>query len=67
MQNQLTEFSYRQNRAWRLAQGGPKYIRNDYGSAIRCTGRLQHTQSKTKYASMERTHTPMCFQVCLSS
>jgi len=63
----LTEFSYHQKRAWRLAPSGPKFTRNDYDSAIRCTGQLQHTLGEAKNASMERTHTPVCFQVALSS
>ena len=54
-------------RAWRLAPSGPKFTRNDYDSAIRCTGQLQHTLGEAKNGSMERTHTPVRFQVALSS
>ena len=56
-----------QKRAWRLAPSGPKSTRNDCGGAIRCTGQLQRTLREAKNASMERTHTPVCFQVGLSS
>ena len=45
----------------------PKSTRNDYDSVIRCTGRLQQTHEEAKNASMERTHTPVCFQVGISS
>ena len=55
------------NRSEGLLGLGPKPPRNDYDSAIRCTGRLQHTLGEAKNASMERTHTPVRFQVGLSS
>ena len=67
LKNLLTELSYHQNRAWRIAPSGPNFPINDYYSAIRCTGRLQHTPGKAKNASMEHTHTQVCFQVALFS
>ena len=45
----------------------PKFTRNDYDSTINCTGRLQITLGGHKSASMERKHTPVRFQVALSS
>ena len=51
----------------RIAPNKLKSSRKDYGNAIRCTGRLQQTQEGAKNASMERTHTPVCFHVGLSS
>ena len=42
------ELTYHQTGAWRLAPSGPKSTRNIYDSAIRCTGRLQHTLREAK-------------------
>ena len=67
LKNYLTELSYHQNLAWRLAPSGFKSTINDYDSTIRCTGRLQHTQEEAKNASMERAHTPVCTKVGLFS
>ena len=67
LKNKLTELSYHQNRAWLLAPSGPNSPRYDYDSAIKWTGRLQHTLGEAKNASMERTHTPVRFQFGLSS
>ena len=53
--------------AWRIAPNKLKSPSNDYDSAIGCTGRLQNILSEAKNASMERTHTPMCFQLGLFS
>ena len=66
---------------WKLAHGAqlpPKpslaprdkwYMstRNDYGRAVRWMWRLRHALNETNNASMKRTHTPVCFQVGLSS
>ena len=48
-----------------LAPSSPKSSRNDYDSALRYTGGLQHALSEDKSSSIERTHTPVCFQVGL--
>ena len=65
LKNLLPELTYHQNRAWRLANSGPKSTRNDCDNAIRCTWRLQHTLGEANNASMERKHTPGFFQVAL--
>ena len=39
-----------------------KVLQNDYDSAIKCKTRLKPTLCEAKNASMEHTHTPVCFQ-----
>ena len=67
LKNLLEELSYHQKRAWRLARSGPMSTRNDYSGAIRCTGQLQSALGEAKNTGSERTHTPVRFQVGLSS
>ena len=66
LKNQLTELSYHQNRAWRLAPGGTK-VKSQLETATAVQSDVRCGSGGAKNGDMERTHTLVRFQVGLFS